>query len=186
MSALDNPHIAPLTEFVHSIRVERGLPDAIPYFDPLDGGLEAKALFLLEAPGSKAVRSGFVSRNNPDPTARNMCLLLRQAAIPREDTILWNVIPWYLGNQVRIRPAGSTDIVEGAEYLGKLLQLLPRLAVVVLVGKAAQRARPFVEERSAARILETHHPSARVFNIWPDKRKQVLAVLQDVAVRIKN
>jgi hypothetical protein len=47
-------------------------PDhAIPYFDPLDGGVGASVLFLLEAPGPRAVASGFISRDNPDETAKN-------------------------------------------------------------------------------------------------------------------
>src|ERR1700683_3159077 len=59
-----------LTEFVEQLRTERE-GDRVPNFDPLDGGIRAKCLFLLEAPGPKAVASGFVSRNNPDETAKN-------------------------------------------------------------------------------------------------------------------
>jgi hypothetical protein len=49
----------------------------VPEFDPLDGGVEAQVLFLFEKPGpmtaelggSKRSGSGFISRNNDDPTA---------------------------------------------------------------------------------------------------------------------
>ena len=53
-------HVAQLTGFVEGIRRERGLGSEVPYFDPLDGGANARALFVLEAPGPKAVASGLV------------------------------------------------------------------------------------------------------------------------------
>lgn len=66
-------HIAPLTEYVAKLRL-RGLGE-VPDFDPLDGGIEARILFLLEKPGpmtaegGKRIGSGFISRNNDDSTA---------------------------------------------------------------------------------------------------------------------
>lgn len=82
---------------------------SIPDFDPWDGGVHAQVLFLLEAPGSKAVDSGFVSRNNPDETAKNFFELNRDAGIPRELTVIWNVVPWYIGDGARIRAAKSQE-----------------------------------------------------------------------------
>src|SRR2546427_8165696 len=107
------PHIAALTEFVDRLRIQTGRGPAIPYIDPLDGGVAARCLFLLEAPGPQAVKTGFVSRNNPDPTAKNMCLLLREAGIPRKDTLLGNIFPTYLGTEGLIRAAKADEIVEG-------------------------------------------------------------------------
>src|SRR5207244_3223510 len=63
---LHERHIAPLTAFVDALRVEMGSHYQIPYFDPHDGGIAAEVLYLLEAPGAKAVFSGFISRDNPD------------------------------------------------------------------------------------------------------------------------
>lgn len=68
---LHEPHIAPLTLFVETLRTQLGPIAGIPYFDPSDGGITAKLLYLLEAPGAKALFSGFISRNNPDETAKN-------------------------------------------------------------------------------------------------------------------
>lgn len=64
--------IEPLTKYLAKIKAEHPEKE-LPCFDPYDGGIHAKALFLLEAPGPKAVSSTFISRNNPDPTARNIC-----------------------------------------------------------------------------------------------------------------
>lgn len=87
-----HPHIAPLTAYLAAIKAEHSDKE-LPSFDPCDGGINAKALFLLEAPGPKAVDSAFISRNNPDPTAQNMCGLLAEANISRRDTLLWNIVP---------------------------------------------------------------------------------------------
>ena len=41
-AGLFDPHISSLTHFVETIRKETGLNEEIPYFDPLDGGINAK------------------------------------------------------------------------------------------------------------------------------------------------
>ena len=70
MDLVREPHVAELTGFVNDLREKTGLAGHIPYFDPLDGGIMAPCLFLFEAQGRKAVESGFISRNNPDETAK--------------------------------------------------------------------------------------------------------------------
>jgi len=107
---LHHAHISPLTEFVEELRYEAGKTKEVPYFDPWDGGIEAECLFLLEAPGRRAVDSGFISRNNPDETAKNWFELNLAVGIRRERTISWNLVPWYIGSELRIRPARSNDI----------------------------------------------------------------------------
>ena len=111
---LQFPHMEPLAKYVSIIKEERGSNYHISNFDPCDGGINAKALFLLEAPGPKAVETGFISRNNPDQTAKNLLELMEAAAIPRTSTLFWNVIPWYIGEEdvSRTRPAKTTDMQE--------------------------------------------------------------------------
>lgn len=155
----------PLAEFVQALRAQHGPAYSIPDFDPCDGGTQARALFLLEAPGPRACASGFVSRNNPDQTAGNLCQLMDNAGIARKDTLLWNIVPWYVGTSSRIRPVIPQDITEAQEALQTLLALLPRLALIVLVGRKAQSARPFLQTLTPAPIMETYHMSPQVFNI---------------------
>ena len=112
--------MAPSRMTVEIVRTERKLAKQVPYFDPRDGGISARVLFMLEAPGPKAVWSGFISRDNPDPTARNFRHLLAVAGIAREETLLWNIVPWYIGNRARIRSAQRRDIKEGAAYMARL------------------------------------------------------------------
>jgi uracil-DNA glycosylase len=180
LGLLRQPCVKGLTEYCEEIKGELGRDD-IPYFDPCDGGIRAKALFLLEAPGRKAKRSKFVSRNNPDQTAKNMCQLLQEAYLPRADTLLWNIVPWYVGTDRKIKPVGQTDIERAIPYLEKLLNLLPRLELIVLVGLKSQSALPKIKELTSLPIIATYHPSPRVFNRWPQKKKSVQAALREIA-----
>ena len=114
ISELRAPHIAPLADFVAQLRQEVGAEAAIPDFDPWDGGIDAEILFLLEAPGANAVKSGFISRNNNDQSAKNFHEISAEAGIPRTRTITWNIVPWYIGSGTKIRPANGGDIASGS------------------------------------------------------------------------
>ena len=185
MARVDEPHVAPLNQLVRKIRLEAGLESEVPYFDPYDGGMEARCLFLLEAPGPRAVASGFVSRNNPDETAKNFLLLNREAALDRALTVSWNIVPWYIGTGSKIRPASSEDIARGLPYLEPLLASLPKLRVVVLVGRKAQRAETRVRELSpSAEVVHMFHPSPLVLNTNRATRQVILGVLNRVAAMV--
>ena len=176
---LTEPHVSALTLFVEQVRHERGCGPAVPYCDPADGGVRADCLFLLEAPGPRAVQSGFVSRNNPDETAKNFMLLNEEARIPRSRTVTWNIVPWYIGGSGRIRSATPRDVEEGWPYLRRLVVLLPHLAVAVLVGRNAQRIRHrLTEARPSLRILDCPHPSPLFVNRRPENRGRVLDALR--------
>ena len=179
------PHIQPLTEYTEQIRCKQGAEYQLPYFDPCDGGIHAKALFLLEAPGPKAVNSTFVSRNNPDQTARNLCQLMQTANIPRAETAIWNIVPWYVGDEKHIRPVNSQDLLEAKPYLKDLLLLLPCLRVIVLCGKKAQRAAPFLSEITSLPTITTYHMSPCVFNRSPDKKEQTQEMFRHVALLLE-
>jgi uracil-DNA glycosylase len=168
---------------VEELRAAAGPEGAsIPDFDPWDGGIHAQVLFLLEAPGSKAVASGFISRNNPDETAKNFFELNRDAGIPRKRTVTWNVVPWYIGDGARIRAAKRQDVSTGTASLERLLTLLPSVRVIVLVGKKAQQASSLISRlRSDVRVFNSPHPSPLFINNAPGNREQILTVLREVA-----
>jgi len=103
------PHVAPLSELVDRMRKERGPDCHIPYFDPCDGGIHARILILMEAPGPKAIGpntggSGFVSRNNADPTASNLCKICHYVFGDVRSTI---------GSQIYLTLMASEQIVSG-------------------------------------------------------------------------
>lgn len=185
--ALHLPHIAPLTDFVDRLRCRMGPSYQVPYFDPLDGGANAECLFLLEAPGPNAVGSGFISRNNPDETAKNFFLLNQQAAIDRVRTATWNIVPWYVGTGTKIRAVKRDDIEAALPYLSELLCLLPLLRVVVLVGRKAAVARATVKSLApTVLIFETPHPSPMFVNRSPANRNAILSVLKNVAANVNR
>jgi hypothetical protein len=169
---LTKRHIAPLSKFTAALRKEgRG---EVPDFDPLDGGVHARVLFLFEKPGpmtaTKGRRkgSGFISRNNNDPTAEATFHFMQAAKLPRKMTIIWNVIPWWNGT----RTVTTQELREGLERLKDLIMLLPRVRTVVLVGAKAVRAKPYLEHIGLA-VLTSDHPSPIVRRRWPKRWRAI-------------
>jgi hypothetical protein len=77
---LNQQHVLPLMNIVRRLRAQgRRTPDV----DPNGGGISAKVLFLLTTAGPEAVKTGIISPDNPDPTARNMRLTLSEAGFVR-------------------------------------------------------------------------------------------------------
>lgn len=174
---LSAPNMRRLTRYTEALRRQgRG---EVPNFDPLDGGINAQALFLLEKPGPMTadagrgirVGSGFISRDNDDDTAEATYWFMRQAAIPREQTILWNVIPWWNGTRQITNP----ERIAGVSQLLDLVPLLEGLRVIVLVGKKAQRAKLDIDAALQEASLpvppsiRSAHPSPLVRARWPDR-----------------
>lgn len=166
---LDRPHIKPLVLFLNEIKYARGPNCEIPYFDPCDGGIHSKAIFLLESPGKKAKGSGFISRNNPDETANNIRRLFIDAKLDRSKTLLWNIVPWYLG-----RAPTDREIKEALPFLKDLVKMLANLRVIVLVGIKAWRGESEIASFAKIPIIKTYHPSPLNFNSRPDMKGLVL------------
>src|SRR6185437_13372534 len=117
----------------------------VPEFDPFDGGVNAKIVFLFEKPSPMTANgrgSGFISRNNDDLTAEATFLFMQQAGIPRKATVTWNVIPWWNGT----RKVTGRELRDGIACIRKLTALLPKLHAVVLVGEKASRAKTQLED----------------------------------------
>ena len=149
--------MAPLAAYAASLRDRGEVPDA----DPLDGGVEARLLMLLEKPGPKTSParggSGFVSADNDDPTAAATWAFCCEAGIERWDRVIWNTVPWWNGT-IAFTPAERRA---GIAVLPDWLDLLPRLVAVVLVGRQAQGARPVLEGRPL-QVFTSAHPSPQV------------------------
>ena len=184
-SMLHQSHIEPLATHLAKIKAEHPEKE-LPCFDPCDGGVRAKVLFLLEAPGPKAVGSTFISRNNPDPIARNICELLQEAGIARGDTLLWNIVPWYVGDGSRIRAVTDGDICQSFPYFKDLLSLLPNLEVIALLGKKAQSAKGQIRQLTSLPIIEMPHPSATNFNTRPHNKDEMRERLRQIAAIINR
>jgi hypothetical protein len=53
--------------------------------------------------------------------------------------VAWNIVPSYLGDDNAIRVAKTSDLAAARPSIGNLVDLLPDLRVVLLLGKSAQR-----------------------------------------------
>lgn len=168
------------SKLVSRIRKECNLNREVPDFDPRNGNEAAKYLFLLEAPGPKAVQTGLISFDNPDPTAGNFREQLAVAGISRHEIAIWNVVPWYIGNEAgtAIRAAKGEDVRAGMEYLKPLVSAMPNLSCIILVGAAARQAHLYLSGLTTARIVGCHHPSARVLNTNPSAGKENITIFK--------
>lgn len=181
------PSVQPLREWASDLE-QRADGRVVPRFDPAEAGVNARVLFVLEAPGPMAnalsgnVRpgSGFISVDNNDATAANLWLA-RDAAALHDHFLAWNIVPWYLG-PASVKP-NAAELAEGSAALRELMQLLPVLEVVVLSGRFAQRGwRKFVDPsgRLPVSVVDTWHPGPQSM-AQPGKRDALVADLRAVA-----
>jgi hypothetical protein len=164
---LDASHMRPLNAY--RARLAGQARGFVPDFDPLDGGVGARLLFLLEKPGPKTfppAGSGFVSRDNADPTAMHCRAAMIQAGIPREGTLIWNIAPWW--NET-VRTTGA-EMRAGAVELAFLLAMLPALRGVVQVGNNAAAYGGPVAVATGLPLFRSVHPSNQA-RIGPASRE---------------
>lgn len=113
-----------------------------------------------------------MSPDNDDQSAQNMWYLLREADIDRgRDVATWNVVPWYIGDGVKIRPTRTDDLDEAREATRELLAMLTQVRVVVLLGRPAAKAWEALALPIEA--LEAPHPSPLNLNTRPERRDEL-------------
>ena len=186
LKMLELPHIAPLVRYAADLEVRLGVE--VPHFDPADGGIEARILFLKEKPGPKTstkrpgfTGSGFISRDNDDFTAETTYRLMNEIGLDRRLTIMWNAIPGWNG-QIKFTPE---ERQAGLAEVPNLIRLLPKLEVVVLVGKNAWKAEPLLS-RNDLTIFRSYHPSRRVCNSYPEHWRSIPFVWANAAAELRK
>jgi len=164
------PHVAELNRLVERIRTESG--QDVPFFDPDSGGIGAAGLVLGQDPSGTALQTGFISPDNPDPTAAKTTELTGD--LPRARIVFWNAVPWrYTPAQLR---AGTRDA--GAKWLVEALHHLPALRAVVIMGRDSRQVwerLPPAAIGTGVTILFSPHLSQRGLNPrrgeGPDERR---------------
>jgi hypothetical protein len=187
-TALTAPHIAPINQFVESIRDRDGHGWA-PYVAPLHGGVDAQLLSILRDPGpatQDGSGSGFLAIENDDPTAERQALLFESAGISPRQVLPWNAYPWYFNR----KPNGS-ELDAGAELIVELLELLPELRVVLLQGRDAEagwrkvsRRLPAPIEEWGVTVLATIHPGRQAL-FTPDREERARRVAHQKATFLR-
>ena len=159
-------HVAPINHLVDSLR-DSGRGWA-PYVAPMYGGVNARLLSLLRDPGPKTQEeggSGFLSMENDDATAEAISRYFEEAGIEAQDIVPWNVYPWYIN-----RAPKAAELAAGTPPLHQLVELLPRLRVVMLHGGSAhvgwkrfEREHPSVVSTRGLCVIATYHTSRQAF-----------------------
>lgn len=173
MARLDAPHVKPLNNYIRQLKmINQGTQ--YPFFDPDDGGVNARILFLFEKPGPMTdptrpgrSGSGFISRDNDDPTAENTFRFMEEIKLPRNETVTWNIIPGWNGT----RKITSKELLDGVSSLKELLSFFQVLTDIVLVGRKAQLAMNFLP--SKYRVISSSHPSNLVRARYPEKWRAI-------------
>jgi hypothetical protein len=181
-SLLGEDHVAPLAAYAAQLAERTG--KAVPMVDPLDGGVNARLLILLETPGPRVLGTGFVSRDNPSGTSANMFRFLNNAGIARADTVIWNIVPWLIQTLgERNRNPSRLEVTEGLAHLPDFLDLLPRLELAVLAGRKAEATLGLLAAREIP-CLTMPHPSPTYVCTSPDVALRISACLEKASERL--
>jgi hypothetical protein len=162
-----HPHVAPINQFVDSLRTEDDRGWA-PYVAPMYGGVEARLLSVLRDPGPKTrdeSGSGFLCMENDDATAEAIADYFCDAGIDARDILPWNAYPWYINRKPK-----AAELSAGVDPLRRIIDLLPRLQVVMLHGGSAHSAwrrlkkkYPHQQVERGLEVIETYHTSRQAF-----------------------
>jgi uracil-DNA glycosylase len=182
LSLLHASHVRPLTEFREALLT--GLPAGtfVPNFDPLDGGIHAEVLLLLETPGRVPRDTQFTSLDNPSVTSKNLRELVQEAGLQRRRLLMWNLVPWDIGSETRIQATRRSHHALGVPALLQLVELLSSLRAIVFFGGKSQTAIPEMEAaRPDLKLIRSPHPSGQVLNTRPEMRAEMLRALRSAA-----
>ena len=166
---------AGLLDHLRGLRARRG---DVPDPDPLDGGVAAPMLLLLETPGPTVRQSFFVSADNPTGTGRNLRRFFAEAGLRREDRLIWNTVPWLIHTGGRNRAPRAAELREGLCELPGFLSLLS-LRVAVLAGRSAARAAALMPP--GVPVLLMPHPSPTIVCTSPAIPARIRATLAEAA-----
>lgn len=155
----------------------------VPRFDPNDGGADAHVLILLETPGAGMTADCAVSRDNSSGTSRNLTRFCADVGLAREDTVLWNAVPWLVhAPDAKNRPLRRGELREGLAMLPGLLALLPQLRAAVLLGRPASEAASIIATgRPRLPVFTAPHPSPTIVCTHPSVGERITAALGEAA-----
>lgn len=167
-------HVRPVNELVDRLRdVERGW---LPYVAPCHGGVQGRILSVLRDPGPMTREdggSGLLCIENDDQTAERQATAFAEVGVDPRDITPWNAYPWYIN-----RVPTAAELGAGVAPLVAVLELMPRIRVVLLQGRQARdawkrlrREHPELERDRGLAVLDTYHPSRQA--LWhPDLQER--------------
>jgi hypothetical protein len=102
---------------------------------------------------------------------------MREAGIARSDAILWNAVPCWNGS----RRITRGELIDGAAAAGELIELLPDLRVIVLVGARARRLQRRIENLGYP-IVTSDHPSPIMRASRPERWRSIPTAWRQVTL----
>jgi hypothetical protein len=164
----NDAHISQINHFVDELRRIQG-SDSVPYIAPMYGGVNARLLSVLRDPGPKTQvtkgGSGFLSMENDDASAEAISNLFNDAGIDAGEIVPWNAYPWYIN-----RAPKAAELDAGVAPLKCIIDLLPKLRVVMLHGGSAHngwnrliRQYPKIVALRGFHVIKTYHTSRQAF-----------------------
>lgn len=181
-------HVAPLNRLVDELK-QNG--EWLPYIAPMYGGINARLLCVLRDPGPMTRDdggSGFLCWENNDATAEMVCELFAGAGIDASDVVPWNAFPWYINRHPKAK-----ELERGVEPWMRLIDLLPNLRVVMLLGGSAHDGWERLARRYSATVtsrrlsvIKTYHTSRQAFwhkdpAVRESRRANLREAFQDAA-----
>ena len=140
-SRIRDAHVAPINELADRVADAEGIARGlVPYVDPQLGGIDATVLALLDNPSTKAeagTGSGLLSLENDDGTAHYCAGCYNDFGLTPWQVVHWNVAPAPIAG-VKNRGSSGSERARGARWLHELLDLLPNLRVILLMGDNAR------------------------------------------------
>lgn len=161
--------VGPLNKWVDEVRAST--KESVPYFDPRAATEGVDVLVLLQDPSGEAqLGSGFISRDNNDPTAHNTTLAAAASGLSYVRSLHWNVVPWWVANPEFAPRSLAAEARRAAPLLAELMDLLespPK--TVLLLGKQAQTAWSQLllnasSELKRLPVIGAPHPSPLAYN----------------------
>lgn len=187
LKLVNQPHVQPLSEFRDQLLKTLPSGSFVPNFDPLDGGIAARVLLLLETPGRVPRSTKFTSLDNPSSTSKNLLPMVVSAGLKRSDVLMWNLVHWDIGTKTKVQPTTGDHHSIGTPALLGLLRLLTRLRAIVFFGTKAQAAMEDVSKvHMHLHLLKSPHPSPTNLNTRPESRHKIAAALTVAAEALSD
>ena len=166
---LRDPHVQPFNDLADAIADSEGIPRGfVPYVDPQLGGVNATVLALLDNPSTKAeagTGSGLLSLENNDLTAKNCAAFYNNLGLRPGQFVHWNVAPAPIAGEKNGQSSNS-ERERGARWLKDIVELLPNLRVILLMGDNARDGwkKSGLNPDGVFIPLDVPHPSQRGLN----------------------
>lgn len=129
-----------------------------PSFDK-ESSSNAEVLAILQDPGNSGAETSLeCSLNNNDPTAKRQRAIIKKCNINEKKLLMWN---FYSAFDLKLNNLKTEDKILWAKRIDDLIELLPKLKVLIVCGKLAWEGMFYVKNKKEVPVISAPHPSRR-------------------------